>query len=128
MGTLQSSTLVTGYGLLASPTTTSISAIKPVKDKKGNVVALDANVFKTTIGATASTTTTAAPILQDMSYQQTLDDIRNQIAIVESLSDEELARMSEQLELKEAELSLMFEEQAESSLGENVEGKKPYTK
>lgn len=128
MEILQSTTLVTGYGLLASPTTTSTSAIKPIKDKEGNVVALDANVFKTTIGATASTTTTAAPILQDMSYQQTLDNIHNQMAIVESLSDEELARMTEQLDQREAELSLMFEEQAESILGENVEGKKPYTK
>lgn len=128
MGSLLTITYVAGGALIASPTTTTISGIKREKDEKGNTVALDANILKTALGATVSTTTTAAPILQDLSYQQTLEDIRNQMSIVESLSDEELAQMSEQLQLKEAELSLMFEKQAVSELGEYADGKKPYTK
>ena len=116
-----------GAALLASPTTTSVKGIKTI-DGEGDGSALDIDTLKSTTAVAASTTTTLAPTYQDWSYQQTLESVRNEAAIVECLSDEELASAVAMIEGKEFELSQMFEDEASSSLGEYKDSKKPYTK
>ncbi len=115
-----------GAAILATPTTTSVKGIKTI-DGEGEGSVLDIDTFKSTTALAASTTTTLAPTYQDWSYQQTLNSVRNEAAIVECLSDEELASAVAMIEGKEFELSQMFEEEA-SSLGEYENSKKPYTK
>lgn len=124
---LSSITYAAGAAVLASPTTTSARGIQTVDGKDGGSV-LDIDTLKSTTAVAASTTTTIAPTYQDWSYQQTLDSVRNEAAIVECLSDEELASAIAVIEGKEFELTQMFEEESTSTLGEYADSKKPYTK
>ena len=116
-----------GASVLASPTTTSAKGIQTVDGKDGGSV-FDIDTLKSTTAVAASTTTTIAPTNQDWSYQQTLNSVRNEAAIVECLSDEELASAIAVIEGKEFELSQMCEEESISTLGEYADSKKPYTK
>ncbi len=116
-----------GAATLASPTTTSVKGIKTIDGPDGGS-SLDIDTFKCTTAVAASTTTTMAPTYQDWSYQQTLNNVRNEAAIVECLSDEELASAIAIIEGKEFELSQMFEDEATTSMDEYADSKKPYTK
>lgn len=118
---LQTSTMVTGYGLLASPVTTSSSGIKFEKDKEGNIEAVGLKVIPTVLGATASTATTGIGFGQEASYQQTLADINNAQAYVESLDDERLAELSAMLEEKELEFELADKQSIEASIEEEIQ-------
>lgn len=122
--TLQTSTMVTGYGLLATPTTTTVSGIKKVKDEEGNTVALDASVFKTTLGTSVSAATTATGVGQDLSYQKTISEVRSAQSYVESMSDEELANLEAML----AEKELEFTEDSQVSLDEVKSDTKVYVR
>ena len=103
---LQTSTMVTGYGLLGSPITTSTAGIKLEKDKEGNIEALGIKVVPTILGATAASATTGISFGQDTSYQRMIADINNAQAYVESLDDEKLAELSAMLDEKEIEFDL----------------------
>lgn len=124
--TLNTTTMVVGTGLIASPTTTSFSGAKKVTNPETKKEEWDLNGFKMSTGTVAASTTTFAPTIQDMEYQRVINEARSEMAIVEFASDEELARSLEQLEM--LELSAMFEEEATNTLGEYGDAKKPYTK
>ena len=99
--TLHTSTMVTGYGLLASPAITSTSGIKLEKDKEGKVEAIGFKVTPTIIGAVASSATIGTGFSQEASYQNVLNSVRDTQAYVESLDDEKLAELSAMLDDKE---------------------------
>ncbi len=123
--TLQSGTMLTGYALLASPTTTSVKGVKFKEDKEGHVTA-DLKIPRTLTATAASVITTAAPSIQEQSYQNTINSIEAEQAIVEVASQEELARALSALD--DQQLALMLEEAGELTTTEHEATKAPYTK
>lgn len=125
--TLNTTTTVAGTGLIASPTTTSASGVKKVKNPETKEEEWDLSGFKFGTGLTAATTTTVVPTIQDMEYQRVINDARSEMAIVECATEEEQFAALRELD-KMLELSTMFEDEATDTLGEYGDAKKPYTK
>lgn len=104
---LQSTTLTVGYGMLASPTITSTSGtIKPEKDEKGNKTGYEFDPNGSMLPITLSAATTGSVCVQEANFQKTMAEIKDSQAIVESLSDEELAKFEQLLVQKELEFEL----------------------
>lgn len=125
--TLQSTTSLVGTGLITSPTSTSASGVKKVKNPETKEEEWDINAFRVGTGLAVSTTSTAAPTIQELEYQRVINDVRSEMAIVECASDVEKSAVLAELD-QMIELSSMFEEEATDTLGEYADAKKPYTR
>jgi len=96
---LQSSTLVTGYGLVASPfVSTTTNVVKLEKDSDGNIEAIGIKPMGAIIPTTVAVGTTAISLGQELHFQKTLDKIKqenvvNAQAVIESLSEEQLLNL-----------------------------------
>lgn len=116
---LQSTTLTVGYGMLASPTiTSSTNTISAEKDDKGKTVGHKFDPNGSLVPITLSAATTGSMCVQEANFQRTMAEIKDSQAIVESLSDDELARFEQMLVQKELEFELeemlLIEEKEES--------------
>lgn len=104
---LQSITTLIETAMVAGSTAaTGSTAVKIEKDDKGKATGIMVNKKRSIAGTLlSSTATTGTYIGQELSYQDTLNNVKNAQAYVESMSDEELAHLDMMLTEKDAEFA-----------------------
>lgn len=122
---LQSTTILAETATVAGATgLTAKTAVKYEVDENGNKTAILVNKKRALIGTSLGSTASSATYgFQQQSLNNTLNDVHNAQAYVESLSEDRLAELAEMLDAKDVELE--YSEQ--TALGE-IETKQPYTK
>ena len=122
---LQSTTILAETATVAGATgLTAKTAVKYEVDEKGNKTAILVNKKRAIVGTTiGSSATTATYGFQQQSLNNTLNNVHNAQAYVESLSEDRLAELAEMLDAKGAELELS----EQTALGD-IETKQPYVK
>ena len=120
---LQTTTILCETAIVAGATaSTAKTAVRYETDEKGNKTAILVDKKRSTLGTTICTSATTATYgFQQQSLNNTLQNVHNAQAYVESLSDERLAQLSEMLDAKELE----FDASDSLELGE---AKSPYHK
>lgn len=120
---LQSTTILCETATVVGATgTTAKTAVRYETDEKGNKTAILVDKKRSTLGTTiCSSATTATYGFQQQSLNNTLKNVHNAQAYVESLSDDKLAELSAMLD----ERQVVFET---SEYEELTESKQPYTK
>lgn len=107
--------------VVGSTATTGSTAVKVKRDEDGEIKDVYLNKKRAIIGTSLSTTAVSATTAgQELSYQHTINNIRNAQEVVESLSDDELA--SFEAMLREKDLEFSADDQA-SVEPENTESK-----
>ena len=122
---LHSTTILAETATVAGATaSTAKTAVKYEVNEKGEKTAILVNKKRAILGTTiGSSATTATYGFQQQSLNNTLNNVHNAQAYVESLSEERLAELSEMLEVKGAEFEF-----AEQAAIEEIETKQPYVK
>lgn len=120
---IQSTTILCETATVAGSTAlTAKTAVKYETDAKGNKTAILVDKKRTTLGTTICTSATTATYgFQQQSLNNTLQNVHNAQAYVESLSDDKLAELSAMLDEKQVDLEAI-------EYGELGDAKKPYTK
>lgn len=120
---IQSTTILCETATVAGSTAlTAKTAVKYETDAKGNKTAILVDKKRSTLGTTICTSATTATYgFQQQSLNNTLQNVHNAQAYVESLSDDKLAELSAMLDEKQVDLEAI-------EYGELGDAKKPYTK
>ena len=120
---LQSTTILCETATVAGATgLTAKTAVKYETDEKGNKTAVLIDKKRTTIGTAICTSASVATYgFQQESLNNTLNNVNNAQAYVESLSEDKLAELSAMLDEKQVVLE-------SSECPELVDAKKTYTK
>ena len=103
---LQTTTILCETATVAGATgLTAKTAVRYETDEKGNKTAILVDKKRSTLGTTICTSATAATYgFQQQSLNNTLQNVHNAQAYVESLSDEQLAELSAMLDGKQVVL------------------------
>ena len=120
---IQTTTILCETATVAGSTAlTAKTAVRYETDEKGNKTAILVDKKRSTLGATiCSSATTATYGFQQQSLNNTLQNVHNAQAYVESLSDDQLAELSALLDERQVVLDT-------NEIQEIAEGKQPYSK
>ena len=114
---IQSTTLLCETAIVAgSVAATAKTAVRYETDEKGNKTAIIVDKKKSAIGTTICTAATTATYgFQQQSLNNTLQNVHNAQAYIESLSDEKLAELSELLDEKQLDFEMVESSELEET-------------